>query len=93
MNGRALGKGRIDLTFEANSPRLGDAELSARIGAILAHELHHVARIRGPGYAAEFGEALVSEGMAQVFEEELGFSTPFYAITLSPEELAAFEER
>ena len=36
--------------------------LAVQLRAILAHELHHAMRSRGPGYGTTLGEALVSEG-------------------------------
>lgn len=66
------------------------ADLDRRIGAILAHELHHCARMRGPGYGQKLGERLVSEGLATCFEEEAGFGTPFYAVECAGEALKTF---
>jgi len=49
--------------------------LSACLGETLertiAHEFHHVMRWRGPGYGQTLGEALVSEGLAGRFAEQL----------------------
>jgi uncharacterized protein YjaZ len=66
------------------------ADIDNRVGAILAHELHHCARMRGPGYGQKLGERLVSEGLAQCFEEEAGFDTPFYAVECAGRALKAF---
>ena len=53
--------------------------LAGQLRATLAHELHHAMRNRGPGYGRTLGEALVSEGLAQCYEEEVGCPTPNYA--------------
>lgn len=43
------------------------------------HELHHAMRWREPGYGSTLREALVTEGLATLFEEELTDKTPVYA--------------
>jgi hypothetical protein len=67
--GASYGPGRmelgIDLT-EGPSGGLRDDLLRA-----VYHEFHHVLRWDGPGYGASLGEALVSEGLAQVFVHEM----------------------
>lgn len=58
--------------------------------SLLAHELHHCTRWAGPGYGKTLGEALISEGLACMFESELpGGKLPFYAQALSSDELRA----
>lgn len=53
---------------------------------MVAHELHHVMRWRGPGYGRTLGEALVSEGLAGHFCRQLYDSRP------EPWESASSEE-
>lgn len=76
-------------------PQLPDELLAEQLSYVAAHEFHHVARSRGPGYG--FGtllEALVSEGLADHFaEEHLGQSTPHWLLAFSPEELERWLER
>ncbi len=61
---------------------------------LLAHELHHCARWAGPGYGHTLGEALVSEGLACLFESEAcGGDPPFYACALSHAQAAAAAEQ
>lgn len=45
----------------------------------LVHEMHHAIRWRGPGCGSTLGERLVSEGLAQVFENECTGRAPMYA--------------
>lgn len=45
----------------------------------MLHELHHAARWRSPGYGSTLREALLSEGLATLFEEEVTGATPIYA--------------
>lgn len=49
---------------------LADA-IDAHLPRILAHEFHHCARWRGPGYGRTLAEALVSEGLADHFDLEV----------------------
>lgn len=43
---------------------------------MLAHELHHSSRWDGPGYGKTLGEALVSEGLAGHFAQEVYGAAP-----------------
>lgn len=88
LTGQTAGKGRVTITVDPASPRLDDPERADRLLGTLAHELHHVLRMRGPGYGSSLGESLVSEGLAQCFEEEVGVPTPFYAVFLDAAALA-----
>ncbi len=93
IGGFTHGKGRITIALAPNHPRFGDPERGERLAAILAHELHHIARGRGPGYGRTLGEALVSEGLAQCFEVEIGCAPPPYAVALRDAELSDFAAR
>jgi len=85
--------GRIYLSFDPDSPRLDDPQRGERILGVLAHEIHHLVRMRGPGYGETFGEALISEGLAQCFETEVGAPVPFYATYLDRQTLQLSAER
>jgi hypothetical protein len=93
IGGYAHGKGRISIAVAPDHPRFGDAERPERLAALLAHELHHVARTRGPGYGRTLGEALVTEGLAQCFEVEIGCPAPPYAIAVTGDALREFAAR
>jgi uncharacterized protein YjaZ len=55
----------------------------------LLHEFHHAMRWRGPGCGGNLAQMLVSEGLAQLFEEEVLGSPPFFTATeISEEEIA-----
>jgi Predicted Zn-dependent protease (DUF2268) len=45
--------------------------LPERLPPLVAHELHHAKRFRGPGYGSTLLEAMVSEGLADHFSIEL----------------------
>ena len=68
--GYANGPGRITITLDPSSPRLHDPERPDRILGTLAHEMHHVARLRSGVETYTLGGRFVSEGLAQCFEEE-----------------------
>ena len=93
IGGFTHGKGQITIALAPHHPRFGDSERGERLAAILAHELHYIARGRGPGYGRTLGEALVSEGLAQCFEVEIGCAPPPYAVALRDAELSDFAAR
>ena len=93
FNGYANSPGRITITFNPNSPRLHDPERSDRILGTLAHEMHHVMRLRSGVETYTLGGRFVSEGLAQCFEEEVGAPTPFYAVALDDTALNMMAER
>lgn len=93
LSGRANGPGRITITLDPGSPRLNDLERTDRILATLAHEMHHVARLRSGVETYTLGGRFVSEGLAQCFEEEVGAPTPFYAVALDDESLKRMAAR
>jgi len=63
--------------------------LEARVSQTLAHEWHHAARFRGPGYGRTLLEAMVSEGMADHFAVDLlGADVPPWSRALPTPEIA-----
>ncbi len=52
--------------------RLRKVEGYTRFSAVVAHELHHVMRWRGPAYGETLGQMMVSEGLALKFQRETG---------------------
>jgi uncharacterized protein YjaZ len=58
---------------------------------IVAHELMHCARWRGPGYGVTLGEAIVSEGLALQFESAIRGGPPWYAVALKEDDLLHVE--
>lgn len=60
----------VNLYVDPDFPDLASV-VRARMAPMLAHELHHAARFRGPGYGTTLLEACVSEGLADRFAVEL----------------------
>ena len=64
-----------------------ERSLDEELPGALAHELHHVARHRGPGYGRTLFEALVTEGLADHFSIEVtGGPPPPWTKALTPEQ-------
>ena len=93
LNGFASSPSLITITLDPSSPRLSDRERPVRILGILAHEMHHVARLRSGVEAYTLGGRFVSEGLAQCFEEEVGAPTPFYAVALDDSAMKKMADR
>ncbi len=93
LNGLAQSPGLITVTLNPGSPRMSDRERPIRVLGILAHEMHHVMRLRRGAWAYSLGGRFVSEGLAQCFEEEVGAPTPFYAVALDDETLKRMADR
>ena len=87
-NGYAHGSWRITITVDPDCDGHEKRPLDKQLRPLLAHELHHVMRSRGPGYGSTLGEALVSEGLAQCYEEQMGCPTPNYAVEVRGPALA-----
>jgi hypothetical protein len=81
-NGVARGPWRVTITVDPACDGHEKRPLDTQLRAILAHELHHARRWRDPGYGETLGEALVSEGLAQCYEEQMGCPTPNYALAV-----------
>jgi len=77
VSGYAYDAHQILLRLDPDHDSLAQ-NLEHRVSALLAHELHHCARsLACGGLTGTFGEALVSEGLACCFEEEIVGVTPF----------------
>ena len=95
IGGWTLNRSVSQIALDPWSPRFRESEREQRLGAVLVHELHHLARFRHPasqwspcmGSRASLGTALLDEGLAQAFEEEMGFPCPFYALAVQREPL------
>ena len=68
--GYAPEKGVVYVTVDPDHPSLR-ANPDQSLERMLAHELHHCSRWDGPGYGTKLGEALISEGLAGHFAQEV----------------------
>lgn len=77
VGGFTDGDGNVFLSIDDTPPGGVSKSLNTWLPALVAHELHHSSRIRmGPGYGQTLGEALVSEGLADRFAQEVFPATP-----------------
>ncbi|WP_138466845.1 DUF2268 domain-containing putative Zn-dependent protease [Poseidonocella sp. HB161398] len=79
VSGAALSRGRIDLMADMaqfRDPATDAARYRGQSLRTMLHEYHHALRWEGPGYGRTLGEALVSEGLAQVFVHERADTPP-----------------
>ncbi len=101
MCGYTLNRSVVQITLDPWSLHFKHAERESRVGGVFAHERHHLARFRSPAcewspkylFKRSLGHVLILEGLAQAFEEELGFPTPFYATAVSGERLWQLADR
>ena len=89
--GLAPGPGIVILTVDPENPALAE-NAAESFERMFAHELHHAARWDGPGYGSTLGAALVTEGLACHFVQEL-FGLPHEPWEVAvPEALADHRE-
>jgi hypothetical protein len=79
--GASLEPGHIEWTVDTTRPEGAENIARSYLRSTLFHEMHHQARgwaITGGGPVTSFMDAVVSEGMATVFEREFAGSNPLY---------------
>lgn len=74
VGGYTYGPHVVMVAIDPDSSNLNEQQ----IFSTLVHEFHHVIRWRGPGCQGDLGDMLVSEGLAQLFEEEVTGIKPIY---------------
>lgn len=87
----SLAPGHIEWVVDVNHRDGVDAIVRTQLRSSLFHEMHHLTRgwvISGGGPVDSFMDAVVSEGMATVFEREFAGSQPLWGEY--PEEVAAW---
>lgn len=90
IGGFTLDAANVELAID---PRLDSGLLAQRLPQMTAHELHHVARFRGPGYGQTLLEALVSEGLADHYAVDSLGGIPPWSQALSPADLELWLDR
>jgi hypothetical protein len=84
VNGYSYDAHQILLQLDPDHDSLAQ-NLEHRVSALLAHELHHCARFLAcSGLTGTFGDALVSEGLACCFEEEIVLCNRVYGGHFTP---------
>jgi uncharacterized protein YjaZ len=93
LGGRTTSPGEILIVVNPDSPAW-PGSLSTELFPLLAHEMHHIMRIRAVGFGANLLEAMVTEGLADQFSIEVaGVGPPIWSTALSPDELELWSER
>jgi len=75
IGGNSPGPNHVYVSFDPNSDKITQSGLNET----LLHEIHHCMRWRNPGYGETLGEAMISEGIACLYEEQHSGKTPLYA--------------
>jgi hypothetical protein len=70
VGGRTPDANTVQLFIDHAFPGM-DTLLASRLPPLVAHEMHHAKRWRNPGYGASLLEAMISEGLADHFAQEL----------------------
>lgn len=93
VGGYAPNAHRLDIYIDPEFPNLTQ-DLESKYVRTLAHELHHCARWNGCGYGKTLFEAIVSEGLADHFDQEVNGTTPLpWSIALTDEQVQALQYR
>jgi uncharacterized protein YjaZ len=93
VGGYTSGPAQVSIFLDPANLRFAEAAMPERLSATLAHELHHAARMRGPGYGKTLGEVFVTEGLAQIFEQETGHPIAFYSTHIAGSALTKMADR
>ena len=94
VNGFSYDAHQITLSLDVDHLHLNN-HFDDCVAAMLAHELHHSARsnaMRKQLYRT-YGSALIAEGLACCFEEEMVGHTPFYATECNGRPLLRFSKK
>lgn len=85
IGGNSPGPNHIYISFDPGSDKITEKGLFET----LLHEIHHCMRWRNPGYGNTLGEAIISEGLACLYEEMHRGRAPIYAnVDISDEHIA-----
>ena len=75
IGGNSPGPNHIYISFDTKSSNITQQGLDET----LFHEIHHCMRWRNPGYGETLGEAMITEGLACLYEEQKTKNVPIYA--------------
>lgn len=89
IGGLSWGSDWVRIDVDPNYKKGVAKAIAENMPGMIAHELHHVCRGSSVGYGDTLGEALVTEGLAQLFEEFLYPNRKvIYAHYLTPKEVS-----
>lgn len=88
IGGRAWDSHTVFSSVDAAHVRVEGA-IRFELSRLLAHELHHVARLRTVGYGRTLGEATISEGLADRFAVEAFAGEPPLIRSCGPSSLSS----
>lgn len=71
LGGRAWGSDWIRMDIDPDTKLGVNKAIQTYLPGMVAHELHHTRRATSVGYGETLGEAMVSEGLAQAYQEFL----------------------
>lgn len=92
VNGFAESGHLLHLKLDPANSNFAGQHTSA-IPTLLAHEVHHCMRERSVGYGRTLAQALISEGLACAFEEQITGRIPRYANALNPAQLEEWRQK
>ncbi len=94
IGGSCFRRGLVTISLDPGARGFEDHLTSGVFDRTLAHELHHAMRWRTSGYGLSLGDALVSEGLADVFSEMVsGISAPPWTSALTENDLSLVLDR
>jgi uncharacterized protein YjaZ len=74
IGGSSPGPNHIYVSFDPDSDKITQKGLNET----LLHEIHHCMRWRSPGFSETLGQAMISEGLACLYEQQHSNDAPIY---------------
>lgn len=71
LSGSCYRRGLVTITLDPDTPNFETSIAKGELRKTLTHELHHSFRHATCGYGFRLGEVLVTEGLADAFDEEI----------------------
>lgn len=94
MGGSCFRRGLVTVSLAPEMPGFEAGLGRGDFQQLLAHELHHAMRWNAGGYGETLGEAIVSEGLADAFAENLtGLTAPPWTAAPESDQLSAIVAR
>ena len=71
LGGHAFRRGCMIITLDPENPNFEASLAAGQFTRTVTHEFHHCLRHAGAGYGTTLGEAIVSEGLADHFDQQI----------------------